>query len=277
MSCSPAEPQPAITEEVIGSVILCSRSIYENARKLVSNQLTNLGIANISVTLAARSTPPRGHSNLVLLVIDLGTSLRLHDEYCTGGEKELVEMCKKLAENGEFAVAVFVGKYESYDKAFGYRYFDVDSRKEKFSTDQILEIKNLITSLKHRIETHKISNEKLHKQNIQIDCSSIPSHMKPTVLRTQENEYLLFWVTSQANVISVTPTTVTIASAYNGLILESIGSELDSFVDLIRTWNNVACQQTHQIVLTSKARLQVKMVRLGDRVGVTIRSVESER
>jgi hypothetical protein len=274
MSCSSAEPQPAITEEVVGSVILCSRSKSENARKLVSNQLKSFGIANISVTLEARSTPPRGHSNLILLVVELETSLRLHDECCTGGEKEVVEMGKKLAENGEFAVVVFADKGMCYEKAFGYRYFEVDTFKEKLGSDQILVIRVLINNIKHRRETNNIlsfGNQKSHTQNIEIDCSSIPSHMKPTVLRTQENEYLLFWVTSQANVISVTPTVLTLASAYNGLILESIGSELDSFVDLIRTWNKIACQQTHQIVLTSKARLQVKMVRLGDRVGVTIR------
>ncbi len=247
-----------LPEPITGSVLVCGNPSGNICRRLLSEQLTRIGITNISYGREEGfPSKLRGHGNLVLLAIEYGVNMRLHDESSDAGYKDEVEAAKRLAENGEFAIVVFKDRYYH---GYGYKYFDVN--ESDLSPSQILEIRKLIENLK------------VKKENIQIHDNSVPNYLKPTVLKSEANEFLLFWKANQARVVAITPISVTIESVF-GTGMNVDYTALKPLEEQFKTWYKSVSQQTFQVRLSSNTTLKVLEVSAGNVVGVIIHSIKS--
>jgi hypothetical protein len=242
-------------EQTTGKLLVCSKQNDNQLRKHVSNQLRSNGIAHESIGKTNNFYSLNGHSNLVLLVVDFGTNLRLLDPSADAGYKDEMEVAKRLSHNGQLVLIVFKDLSTNFNHAHGHKYIEVDSR---LTENNLMQIKKLMSELKGR------------RDNIQIDLKEVPQNLKPAIFQDDKGEYLIVWSQS-VKIQTITSTTVTLSSTSNSAHTENFSGDLSSFTEQIKKWN-ATMQQPFCINLSSNTTLEVIEVKINEMVGIIVRS-----
>jgi len=128
--------------QINNSLLICAGYYQTYAAKRISNQLLYNNISNKLITYDNGLGISRGNNNLVLLIVELGTNLRLHDPSYDGGYKNELKGAIKLAGNQTvYIVVLHESKYtiNTYRRYTNYVYIDIiDNVKEGLLSQEIM-------------------------------------------------------------------------------------------------------------------------------------------
>jgi hypothetical protein len=242
--------------EQTGGLVVCSKRCDDHLRDIVSRQITDAQISHISVGKETNFYDMKGHGNVVVLVVDFGNNLRLHDESGDGGYKNEILAARRLAKGGELWIIV-CNSPKQYLHLSEYKYIDLAGHT--LNKDDIVTLAQALDGLKER------------QNNIQIDCNRVPSYLQPTILKSNGN-FLILWPWSKVTIKTITPVIIEIALANCELLdINVFKTKYASFAEQIEA----LCMEntkTFKVYLRSTTTLDVQELSLDKIKGVLVRA-----